>query len=266
MKTLIATSSAFIGFLITVLHADAGIIAGPITNPDNGQEYYLLTPNTWTASEAEAESLGGTLAVINNSAEHDWIFSTFGSYGGNAKRSLWIGLRRDRIGGPFQWTAGTPVTYTNWSPGEPDNCGGNESYVHMWSNSTQNPGKWNDAADDLNLEGSQPNGVVEVPREKALSENERALVGTWYEAGRFDRPRYFAGTTNLLFGIGGYGRSSRIIYASASHLLAADWHTRAEIVQDRILWSDGTWWSRKPSNYTDGETHFSSGVQIFSRD
>ena len=42
----------------------AGIIVGPITNPANGHDYYLLTPDTWNAAEAEAESLGGTLAII----------------------------------------------------------------------------------------------------------------------------------------------------------------------------------------------------------
>src|SRR5215510_2160621 len=72
-------------------NAHAGIIAGPITNSDNGNEYYLLTPNTWTASEAEAESLGGTLAVIRNSKDQEWIFSTFGGYGSVRNRNLWIG-------------------------------------------------------------------------------------------------------------------------------------------------------------------------------
>ena len=69
--------------LLTALtpRAGADILAGPITNPNNGHDYYLLTPNTWSASEAEAETLGGTLAVIQNDAEQEWVFSKFGSYG-----------------------------------------------------------------------------------------------------------------------------------------------------------------------------------------
>ena len=77
MKTIISTTTALL--LSTILHATAEIIAGPITNPANGHDYYLLGANTWTASEAEAENLGGTLAVIRNAAEQEWVFSKFGS-------------------------------------------------------------------------------------------------------------------------------------------------------------------------------------------
>jgi hypothetical protein len=255
MKPTIIFCSTAMTLLVTIFRVNAGVIAGPITNPDNGHDYYLVTPNTWTASEAEAENLGGTLAVVSNSAEQDWIFSTFGSYGSLPNRSLWIGLRREWTGGPFAWVTGAQVVYTNWAPTEPDNCGGNERYVHLWSsnNSNKNPGKWNDAGDELNLDGSQPNGVVEVPQEKSLAENEKSLIGIWYEGGRIDHPCYFAGTSNMIFAIENYGRTARIIYASDSHIFAASWHTRGEIVQDKILWSDGTWWSRKATSYTSGK-------------
>jgi len=49
MKTIIASCSAAL-LLLAAIQSRAGIIAGPITNPANGHEYYLLTPNTWTAS------------------------------------------------------------------------------------------------------------------------------------------------------------------------------------------------------------------------
>ena len=236
--------------MVATIQAVAGIIAGPITNAANSHVYYLLTPNFWTASEAEAESLGGTLAIINNSAEQSWVFSTFGSYGGVPNRNLWIGLRRDWTGGPFEWVTGAPLTYTNWSPGEPDNCGGDESFVHMWSSSNKFPGQWNDAADGLNLDGSSPNGVVEVPQGKSLTNGEKSLIGTWYEGGRIDRPCYIAGTENMLFAIRSYGLSARIIYVSNHHIFAASWHTRGEILQDKILWSDGSWWSKTALNYS----------------
>ena len=255
MKITVAVCSTAVTLLVSVFCLKAGVIAGPITNPDNGNDYYLLTPNTWTASEAEAENLGGTLAIVSNSSEQNWIFSSFGSYGGVTNRSLWIGLRRNWQGGPFAWVTGQQLTYTNWSLGEPDNCGGNESYVHMWSSSMKYPGgKWNDAADDVNFYGLIPNGVVEVARGETLTESEKSLIGTWYEGGRADRPCYFAGTTNMLFALDNIGRSARIVYASANHVFAASWHTRGEIVQDKILWSDGTWWSRTASSYSSPET------------
>lgn len=259
-KTRIAVCGIVLTLFLASFNAQAGVIAGPITNSDNGNEYYLLAPNTWTASEAEAESLGGTLAVIRNAREQEWIFSTFGAYGSVPSRMLWIGLRRERQGGPFAWVTGAPVTFTNWSRGEPDNCGGNESYVHIWSNATKQPGEWNDAEDGLNLNGSAPNGVVEVRKEKSLSETEKSLVGTWYEGGRIDRACYFAGTTNMLFAIGKFGRSARIIDTSESTIFAASWHIRGEIVEDKILWTDGTWWSRKVSDYTPETLWSGAGV------
>src|SRR5271156_1098945 len=91
MKT-IAFSAVIL--LFTAARLPAEIIAGPITNPANGHDYYLLSPNSWTASEAEAESLDGTLAVIKNANEQKWISSTFGAYKGT-NHDLWIGLPRN---------------------------------------------------------------------------------------------------------------------------------------------------------------------------
>lgn len=103
------------------------ILAGPVTNPSNGHTYYLLSKNTWSNAEAEAASLGGHLATIRNKAENDWVFSTFGSYGG----ALWIGLTDREKAFHFTWTSGEPVSYTNWGGGQPDNCNGVEFYTHM---------------------------------------------------------------------------------------------------------------------------------------
>ena len=239
-----------------------GTIVGPITNPDNGHDYYLLTPSTWTASETEAENLGGTLAVVRNAAENEWIFSKFG-YGGAAPRNLWIGLRRESRGGPFAWVTGTSLVYTNWSPGEPDNgTGGIEMYVHMWSSAYSCAGKWNDAGNQLNLQGSAPNGVVEVPRGKSLTEKEKSLLGTWYESGRSDRKCFFAATEGVLFAIDNYGRSTRVICDSPAFILATGWHTRGEILQDKILWSNGSWWSQKASDFTGDAAPSGSEIQL----
>src|SRR5581483_5887911 len=146
-------------------------------------------------SEAEAESLGGTLAIVQNAEEQDWIYTQFGSYGGISNRNLWIGLRRESQGGTFMWVTGAKPAYTNWGPGQPDNCGGNESYVHYWNNNEKTTGMWNDAANDLNLNGSAPNGVVEVLGKKDfLSDGEKSLVGEWHEGGSQMRPCYIVAT------------------------------------------------------------------------
>jgi hypothetical protein len=219
---------------------------GPINNPDNGHDYYLLTPNTWTAAEAEAEKLGGTLAVIKNAAEEHWIFSTFASQG-NANRALWIGLRRTFPGGPFEWVDGeaTNSTYLNWCDTQPDNGGGVEDKVEIW---TPHEG-WNDARND-----EQHYGVVEMPqdlRKKTFTKKELSLIGTWYQTGRPDQTCYIARTQNRLFVITYDGRGG-ILIGDASSVTIPCWNMHGEIIEDKILWSNGAWWSRKVTNAAGG--------------
>jgi hypothetical protein len=143
------------------LSAQVRVIAGPITNPANGHTYYLLSPSPWTKAETEAISLGGHLATIRNAAEDRWVFATFGSF----SRALWIGLNdRNKIR-QYTWSSGEPVTYANWSGGQPDNRpedGGPEIYVQMWPPAHECPGQWNDYSDGDTVLGFPISGVVEV--------------------------------------------------------------------------------------------------------
>jgi hypothetical protein len=95
--------------------ASAGILEGPVTNTANGHTYYLLTQNTWTASQSEATRLGGHLATVRNAAEQSWIYQTFSG----TKRNLWIGAVDFTGDGVFRWISDEPISYTNWAPGEP---------------------------------------------------------------------------------------------------------------------------------------------------
>lgn len=95
------------------------IILETYVNPANGNTYNLLSSSTWTEAEASAILLGGHLVSINDAAENDWVFHTFGE-----NRNLWIGLNEDATG--FHWSDGDAVTYTNfwdyshgYSNGEP---------------------------------------------------------------------------------------------------------------------------------------------------
>ena len=172
---------AYVGPLGTI--HDSSVIAGPIVNSANGHLYYLLPTNSWTASEAKAVSLGGHLVTIRSQAEQNFVYTNFGNFGGVA-RNLWMGMRRSPSNyNLFVWASGEPVTYTNWAPGEPNNCGGVETRVMMYSSATGAPGKWNDATDAGTsgcdgsiLTGGWPYGVVEV---NSLS-NATPLV-EWYD-------------------------------------------------------------------------------------
>ncbi|HXT10778.1 MAG TPA: lectin-like protein [Candidatus Angelobacter sp.] len=225
--------------------ARAGIITGPITNPGNRHDYYLLTPETWTASEAEAEKLGGTLAVIKNAGEQEWVSSTFSEYGG-INRNLWIGMRRSHPGGPLAWVTDTPIAYSNWDPGQPDNAGGNESFVHMLCRTAnRKAGTWNDLADGTSVDGAPICGVVEVVEKTKVLKALHALVGQWYEEGNAGRPCYVAASGDAVFAINDSNHfSGRIGAYKNGTLFVAPWQVHGEVVQDKILWSNGTWWSR----------------------
>ena len=162
-KTVIIVPLCF--FLLCSSLAWAGIITGPIVDPANGHSYYLLTPQTWTSSQAEAVTLGGNLATVNNAAENTWIVSTFSNFGG-IPRGLWIGLTDAVSEGTFVWASGEPVVYTNWARGEPNNNGGIEDWAEiLYPNDTAGRfPHWNDAPDVVNPFAAVTNGVVEVNR------------------------------------------------------------------------------------------------------
>jgi uncharacterized repeat protein (TIGR03803 family) len=131
------------------------VLTGAVTNPANDHLYYLLDESFWVEAEAAAVALGGHLATIRSQAEQDWVYSTFGTYGGVA-RNLWIGLydadpvhysaimiRGERMP-EFVWISGEPVSYANWHPIEPNN-GGEESnlgefHVHMLNPAAEDSG------------------------------------------------------------------------------------------------------------------------------
>jgi hypothetical protein len=280
MKTIIAVCSAAIMLFAAEITPRADIIAGPITNPANGHDYYLLSPKTWTASEAEAESLDGTLAVIENAEEQKWIFSTFAAYGGT-NRNLWIGLHRMGPDRSLLWVTGEHLNYVNWAGGRP----ASKSAIFMASASRPwgfEAGSWADIDDNELVDWSLPMGVVELPgkaNKLSLSKAERSLIGNWYEGGNIERPCWIVTTDKMLFVISNDKVAARAFlgddgtlrvpnfqggrpmmpmvesssgrYSPMSSVFQKDMD--GEILKDKILWSNGTWWSRKPSENTNRE-------------
>lgn len=146
--------------LVSSVTANAAVVYGPVANPGNGHQYYLLSNNTWTASEAEAVRMGSHLVTVSDAAENQWLLSTFSHYGG-ISRSLWIGFSDQAIEGNWQWSSGQPVTYTHWWPGEPNDLNG-EDYAYLGLDGT-----WNDGMNGLWAGGADLYGVVEVVPEPA---------------------------------------------------------------------------------------------------
>jgi hypothetical protein len=129
------------------------VMAGPITYPANGNQYYLLSLATVANAQAKAASIGGHLAVISSAAENEWIRANIANFGG-VPREVWIGASDFNTEGTFHWWTLEPFSYTNWAPGEPNNSF-DEDFVEMYPT----VGTWN----DVNQYGSQNNyAVVEV--------------------------------------------------------------------------------------------------------
>jgi hypothetical protein len=128
-------------------------------NPANGHTYHLLRVGTWIAAEQTAIALGGHLATIDDGAENAWVQTTWQMYQG-APHDLWIGLN-DRVAeGTFAWADGTPVAYTNWDAGEPNNGLSGEDYAEIRRDSAM--GRWNDLANAPVGFFASIYGVVEV--------------------------------------------------------------------------------------------------------
>lgn len=135
----------------------AAVLSGPVVNPTNNHLYFLITSQSWSASQAEAAMLGGSLATINDAGEDTWVFDTFAT----PTRMLWVGLNDVASEGQFVWSSGEPVGYTNWAQGEPQG-GLTENWVAIRTQALGPARKWIDWQDNGNFFGTPVHGVVEV--------------------------------------------------------------------------------------------------------
>ncbi|KAM4574367.1 galactose-specific lectin nattectin-like [Fundulus diaphanus] len=82
----------------------------------------------WYEAENACNGLGGNLASIQTDDEQDFIsgfiLKKTGSYS-----STWVGGHKEE--GEWTWSDGSPFEFNNWSPGEPNNVGGNENCMEI---------------------------------------------------------------------------------------------------------------------------------------
>ena len=108
----------------------------------NGHKYFCsVAPATWPEADAHAKSLGGNLAIIQDAQENAFLANIL------TIQSAFIGCSDGVVEGDFIWTDGTPVTYTNWYPGQPNNYQNYQDYCELLSN-----GQWNDQYNHVKLE------------------------------------------------------------------------------------------------------------------
>ena len=117
----------------------------------NGNDTYLFCTefSTWDVARATCLAHGYDLATVNDDAENTYLQSAAVSrvdtgYG------WWIGLNDRDTEGTFVWADGSPVTYTDWDGGEPNNANSGEdctTVVHLDVPRMN----WNDLACDWTL-------------------------------------------------------------------------------------------------------------------
>ncbi len=151
--------------------------------------YYEFVGNavTWADAFAAAQAssfngMTGYLATVTTAAENRFASVTVA--GGVL---AWLGASDDGHEGTFTWRdgpeTGQALTYTNWNPGEPNNCCSGENYLQtnfgavMGWNDHGGPGTNSGQINGYLIEYSAAPGTVPEPASLALVLGALAGVG-----------------------------------------------------------------------------------------
>jgi hypothetical protein len=139
-----AAAAAITLFASQAAHAQ-GAVQWRVQDGGNGHWYSVrrnASPICWDAASELASAMGGYLATITSSQEHQRITSLTAALQGPATElGPWIGATcSGRPWGDWYWVTGEPFAYQGWLPTAP-NPGWNEEYVHLWR---WLDGRWND--------------------------------------------------------------------------------------------------------------------------
>lgn len=119
---------------------------------------YFLNPQYLSGNDAQAfaQTLGANLISVQSAEENECILSDLNRLGYDNDEVIWIGFNDEAVEGQFEWYDQSPINYTNWAPGEP-NQSGNEDCVQIYPGGS-NPGTWN----DLNCDSYNSMSIIEV--------------------------------------------------------------------------------------------------------
>jgi hypothetical protein len=152
IRTVLRTTAAAAMLSVGTGAALAGPVVWEAASGGNGNSYEVILDTTvsWEEARSNARGGGGELASIDSQAEQSFVESVL-SASNLPVGSYWFGIRETSTEGVYQSVSGTPQTYTNWLPGEPNNAGGVETVgAILWtpdggdSNGLARRGRWND--------------------------------------------------------------------------------------------------------------------------
>ncbi|WP_395742401.1 protein kinase domain-containing protein [Prosthecobacter sp.] len=92
----------------------------------------------WHAAKTKCAAQKGRLAEVRSKEENDFLLKLAA---GRAVDGLWLGATDEAREGRWIWSDGSPVSYSNWDTGQPNNSGSEgENYAMLLT--TREPGKW----------------------------------------------------------------------------------------------------------------------------
>ncbi len=129
--------------------ADLGKSGPPLSGPVeslNGHRYQVVWAQgiLWQDAKAQAEKLGGHLAVVTTDQEHELVCRMcaggLDEMGGGGQ--FWLGgFRGDTAPREWRWVTGEPLTYSRWPSGKPSP---RNSEAALALSSRNNVAGWND--------------------------------------------------------------------------------------------------------------------------
>lgn len=124
-----------------------------LLNMDNTCSLYFINPQFMSgpAAETYAQTFGADLISVQSGTENTDLMNALNNQG-YSSQVVWIGYGRSFPGGPFSWYDGSPLGYTNWAAGEPNNSG-DEECTQIYP-----AGTWN----DLDCNSYNSLSVIEV--------------------------------------------------------------------------------------------------------
>lgn len=136
-----------------------------ITQTFGGHTYELFIDNasSWTQAQSAAAGAGGYLAAVTSASEDQFVDQLL-TNGHAPTGSYWIGLEKTSSTGGWAWSDNEAFSYSNWTPGVPDNFLGQENRGSiLWTadssaSTFSRRGQWNDLPDsgypNANLNGA----------------------------------------------------------------------------------------------------------------
>lgn len=125
---------------VALLTSVGSVNAAPVQYAGNGHWYDYVDTGviSWDDALAAAASsahngMQGYLATATDAGEDQFISSLANNAFG------YLGASDADSEGDWKWITGEAWSYTNWAPGEPNNCCGGENYLLKWDNN-----QWND--------------------------------------------------------------------------------------------------------------------------